>query len=138
VNGASGLTLVEVLLALVVMSVAFVALANAQIGNLKVTRDAQLATMALELANEQLEKASGDVTADFAHYQTCPSGSGCSWSGTAEGGFSYAVTLTGLPSQGLVLVDVIVSGPMDYRLATYVSCYDGYPSPSARAPAHCP
>lgn len=86
----SGLTLIEILIALVIIAVAFMALANLQISNLKVTRDSKQASVATQIANNILERVAADVYGgaepdfDIYDYFACTPGSEaalCSYGG---------------------------------------------------------
>jgi type IV pilus modification protein PilV len=75
-----GLTLVEILIAIVIVGVAFMALANLQITNMRVTRDSQQASVATQIANEILEHVTRDVyggsdpSYNIYNYYTCTGG----------------------------------------------------------------
>lgn len=160
---STGLTLVEVLLSLVIIAVTFAVLASSQISHLQVTRDSAETVVATTLMLEKYEEAKAQIlyvdrgdpnNADddvynFFSYVDCPTESysnpkSCSYSGTAEGGYNYVVTITGLAGstdprdEGIIQIDVSVSGPSSLALTAYASCYDVYPSPKVGKPDPCP
>jgi|FLYL01.1.fsa_nt_gi prepilin-type N-terminal cleavage/methylation domain-containing protein len=135
-----GLTLVEVLVALALIAITFVVLANSQVANLRLTRDAELTSVAMQFANDILEDTSQRVLENFSHYLNCPGAEGCSgeWSkGTftathsvQEAGSSYLLS-------GLIRVDVVVEGPASVSISHYVSCMDTDPPPTIKNPGVC-
>lgn len=137
-NTSHGLTLVEVLVALAVIAISFVVLAHSQITNLRVTRDSQLTSVAMQFANEIVEDVTQHILDDFGDYRDCP-GAGPQCSGTdSQGRFeaSYQVHDMGTDYlvSGLVRVDVTVDGPSNVSLSHYVSCMDTDPPPTVTYP----
>ena len=154
VNGRTGLTLIEVLVALTLFTIVFVVLANTQILSLQVTRDSKQASVATETANAALEDAVGEIFRKIlvdqleihaiTEYYKCgysnPSVD-CTPSGTLDNGYSYTATITGMyqespdpqfhprtPDQyineGLIEILVQVDGHSQATFTSYVSCYD--------------
>lgn len=121
-----GVTLIEVLVAMVVITVVFLGLVGVQILSLRVTRDSQNASDATQLALETLTARTEVVQADFGTYQACPGESFCSGVVTRDGdSAAWAVSRpSGYLVDGLLLVDVQVTGRATARMATYVSCMD--------------
>lgn len=135
-----GLTLVEVLIALVIIAVAFVALTYTQVLNLRVTSDSRQASSATQVANEYLELLTQRILADYAKYQSCPSGDHCAATGVEVDGYSVAYSLSrgvGYQFEGLILVDLTVDGPATAHLEHYVSCMDVDPPPTVANPGVC-
>ncbi|CAN5863141.1 hypothetical protein BH24DEI2_BH24DEI2_24030 [soil metagenome] len=139
----AGLTLIEVLIALIVIAVAFMALASVQISNLSVTRGSEQLAVASRFANDTLEKQTREVSKNIEAYYLCPDTAAveCSYPVTDDHYPAYTamVTLTGLyqkPSigetrtpeqyrdEGLVEADISVTGPAEVSFTAYISCYD--------------
>lgn len=140
VRSNTGLTLVEVLIAIVVIAVAFVALTYSQLMNLRVTADSQRASQATQEANEFLEILTQRVLADYASYQACPGDSICAGSGIARDGYSVSFNVSrgsGYTLEGLVRLDIRVTGPAEAELHQYVSCMDVNPPPTVAHPGVC-
>lgn len=136
-----GLTLVEVLIALAVIAISLVVLAQSQITNLRVTRDAQLTSVAMQFGNEAVEEVTQKVLDRFEDYRDC-SGTGTQCAGTSEeGAFEVAYEVHDMGSDylvaGLMRVDVVVDGPSSVRLSHYVSCMDVDPPPTVTGPETC-
>lgn len=135
-----GLTLVEVLIALVLIAVAFVALTYTQVLNLRVTTDSRQASSATQVANEYLEVLVQRILANYASYQSCPSGAHCSGRGVQVDGFTVDYDISrgaGYQFEGLIFVDLHVDGPASAQLQHYVSCMDVDPPPTVAHPGVC-
>lgn len=164
---ASGFTLIEVLIALAVIGVAFGALALSQVNNMRASVTARLATETKAAANQVLEGLMADVLVTtgaapnltFAfndYYWSCPTAVT-----PAAGAMPVATsrTCTGTTSVGDVTVTHAIAGLAGVRgegvlgitvTATHahrgqtltigdrVTCYDIYPSPTSTAPEPCP
>lgn len=136
-----GLTLIEVLIAIVIIAVAFIALASSQLTNLRVTRDSELASLATQTANEELEYLIQAILDDYVSYQACP-GAADICSGTrSEGSFTVDYDISHDDAtyslKGLILVEINVSGPSSATLSHYVSCMDVSPPPTVTTPGAC-
>lgn len=163
-----GLTLVEVLIALVVVGIAFAAMAFIQTNNLRMTTNARLTTHVKAAANQVLESVMSSVLAtsvDFSgnkvyafndYYWNCPTAQvppagalpvvnrpACT--GTQNVGdvvVTYAVAgESGVTGEGVLTVTVTAqhpSGGQRLTLGDRVTCYDVYPSPTSLAPEPCP
>ena len=141
-----GLTLIEVLVALVVIAVAFMALASVQLSNLSVTRESTQVSTATQYANDFLEEKTREVFkktgAGYAisDFYACPDTTAvtCSFSETKDP-YTLTVNFTGLYqeptgaetrtmdeylNEGLVRADVVVTGPAEVSFSSYISCYD--------------
>lgn len=161
-----GLTLVEVLLALVILGVGFIAMAFVQTNNLRMTTNARLTTEVKAAANQVLESVMGNVlsttvvsgTRLFAfndYYWSCPTQlsppagvvlqSRPACSDTRDIG-DVSVTYTvagesGVTGEGVLTVTVTALhsvGGQQLTLGDRVTCYDVYPSPTSLAPQPCP
>lgn len=135
-----GLTIVEVLIALVIIGVAFVALTYTQVLNLRVTSDSKRASEATQVANEYLEILVQRILADYASFQSCPSGGHCAASGVNYRGYSVDYSISrgaGYQFEGLILVSLEVDGPASAELQHYVSCMDVDPPPTVANPGVC-
>lgn len=119
----SGLTLIEVLVAMLFISVAALALVGIQVLSLRVTRSSQQASDATQLAVATLTARTVAVVERFSEFQKkCPGDEMCSGF-VEEGGIraDWSVARpTGYMLDGLLLVDVQVSGAATARMATYV------------------
>jgi len=162
-----GMSLVEVLIALVIVGIAFTTMAFVQTNNLKMTTNARLTTTVKAAANQVLEAVMTDVlettvsgsTKTFAfndYYWTCPTPStppsGAlavvntpSCSGTTSIGdvdVTHAIVGEGgVTGEGVLTVTVTavhVHGGQRLTLGDRVTCYDIYPSPTSLAPQPCP
>lgn len=162
-----GLTLVEVLIALVILSVAFTTMAFIQTNNLKMTTNARLTTAVKAAANQVLESVMTQVlattvsgsTKTFAfndYYWTCPTPvkppagalavvntPDCGGTTTiGDIGVTYKISGEGgVTGEGVLTVAVTAvhsSGGQRLTLGDRVTCYDVYPSPTSLAPQPCP
>mgnify|MGYP003519293234 CR=1 FL=1 len=158
-----GLTLVEVLVTLVIMGIAFAALLTSQLANLRASAQARFATDAKAAAVQVLERRSAEVLKSVYfvdYYFSCPTrvapspkqrgGSvanlrpGLTCSGT-ETIFGIPVAWdirgeNGILGEGVVTVVVTATHPRGPKvtLGRRVTCYDVYPSPTQDQPAPCP
>lgn len=164
-NRSSGLTLVEVLVALMVVAIAFIAMAYVQTTNLRMATNARLTTEVKTAANQVLEAVMGEVLATYTFsgsqryafndfYWSCPtivtppSGVGVNQpdcTGVRNIGdvrVSYEVEgESGVVGEGLLTVTVTAvhtNGGQQLTLGDRVTCYDVYPSPTSLAPEPCP
>ncbi len=166
-NSKSGFTLIEVLIALAVIGIAFAAMAMMQITNLRASSDARLTTEVKAAANQELEAVMAQVLTvtgspgsyQYAfndYYWSCPTAvtpsagalpvnTAPACSGTSKIG-DVDVTHnirgeSGVIGEGIVTVTVTAANPHGGRTLTIgnrVTCYDVYPSPSSTAPEPCP
>jgi prepilin-type N-terminal cleavage/methylation domain-containing protein len=142
-KGQSGLTLVELLIALAVIGIAMAALISSQILSFKVTRDAQKSSLAKDIASQQIEVIRGY---GFGSYMNCPTTSPSSPAPACTGsqsvsnyaGYTLAWSITNAPKNpsnltqtlnltkpALVGVSVTVSWTGgSYVLSSYLSCAD--------------
>jgi prepilin-type N-terminal cleavage/methylation domain-containing protein len=142
----SGLTLLEVMLAVALIGIVFSALAYSQISNMKLTNTSRHASTATEIANDELEVLTQRVLADFVKYQGCPAATGVTCAdkvvhGThAQFTVSYKIESAGTTyaTAGLIQIRVNVTGPSSASFSHLVSCMDVNPSPSVKDPAPCP
>lgn len=130
-----GITLVELLIALAVMAVAFGALVFSQVVNYQATARAGVVSQVKDTATQILENKVGEVLANFTrYYNGCrngnESGNGFVCSGT---GFIIKSGITeGLQGEGQVLILAsATSQGITVNLAAKVSCYDGFASRTA-------
>ncbi len=162
-----GLTIVEVLIALVVVGLAFAAMAYIQTTNLKMTTNARLTSEVKAAANQVLESVMTDVLATdessgtkyFAfndYYWSCPTAQtppagelavvsrpACTGStNVGEVEVDYAIAgESGVTGEGVLTVTVTAThrrGGQRLTLGDRVTCYDVYPSPTSLAPEPCP
>lgn len=162
-----GLTIIEVLIALAILGIAFVALAMVQANNLRMTTNARLTSIVKAAANQELESIMSKVLATTAsgssttyafndYYWTCPTEltppSGAllvtsrpSCSETSESGdvtVTYQIVgESGVTGEGVLTVTVTAvhqHGGQRLTLGDRVTCYDVYPSPTSTAPEPCP
>lgn len=138
----AGLSLLELLIAFVIITIAFLALAMSQVTGLRTTRDALDVSVARDIASRQMEQMRG---LGYFYFKDCPSTSAsviaCEKSGqTVSGNPGYTLswkatnqpknpantsaTLTMLPAP-LISVEITVAWRgKTYRLASYLSCAD--------------
>jgi prepilin-type N-terminal cleavage/methylation domain-containing protein len=163
-----GFTLIEVLVALVLILVAVGSMIFVQFTNLRTTVSARLLTETKAAANVVLEDLMAQVLVvennpssvtdfNFYHYywscptpQTPPSGPAASATGIACSGtrtindiaVAFAIHgASGVLGEGILTVTV--TGTHSTRgqtltIGSRITCYDIYPSPSATAPEPCP
>lgn len=134
-----GLTLVEVLIAISIIGIAFVALSMSQVSNLKVIRASQQASIATQTANEALEVLIQRVLADYVAFQACPGAERCSGS-YPEGQYAVDYNIvrgSGYALEGLIRIDIRVDGPAEAELHHFVSCMDVSPPPTVANPGLC-
>jgi prepilin-type N-terminal cleavage/methylation domain-containing protein len=150
----SGLTLIEVLVTLIIIGVAFVALAMSQITSLKVTRDSKQASIATQVGNAAMERAVKQVLDDafgcigLPPNRTCPAAynSAGTFSDIVADGQTYSADYSigypaGDPEENLAAmarIDITVSAPSAATFTQLVSCMDIVPPPSFNDPAPCP
>ncbi len=140
---SSGLTIIEVLIALAVIGVLFAALAVTQVGTFRVTSQSQRASVATQAASKEVDGLSRTVLADFATYNNCTASSGA----PCSGGFSrsgasgtYTVLPLGTTSyltNGVIKITVHVTKPTNLTLDTNVSCIDQDSAPTVASPSSC-
>lgn len=132
-NRRSGLTIIEVLIALAIIGALFAVLAVTQVSTFKITRQSQTASSAMQVAASELDDLSRKVLADYADYAQCPTAtvtcSGSVQTSGATGTFAItkdATTFSGGSSPGTDVLDISVSitKPAPVSLATKVSCID--------------
>jgi|GEM_PF-3050180 len=128
-RSSPGITLIEVLVAILFIAVVFLGLVGIQVLSLRVTRSSQQASDATQLAIETLTAQTVAVQADFDGYQVCPGVSICSGSVVRAGNTAnWSVSRpSGYMFDGLLLVDVQVTGDAEAQMTTYVSCMDFQP-----------
>lgn len=135
----SGLTIVEVLVALVLVAIVIVALTMTQATSLQVSRNSVLASNATQTANSALELVTQEILNDYQAFQLCPGPANCSKT-LDSGQFKVAYQVQRANTyvlSGLVRVDVTVSGPASAELHQYVSCMDVSPAPTVAKPGVC-
>lgn len=127
----SGLTVVEVLIAVALKAIVFAALAAMQVNSLRMTRASQQSSEATQIAVDQLNELTVEILDRYVEYQGCPGSGpvdpGCTDSGRTVGDFSVAHSISrgsGYESSGLIQVSVSVTGPASASLSTLVSCMD--------------
>lgn len=137
-----GFTLLEVLLALAIIGVAFGVLAATQVTTLGVTAESRRASDATGFANGELERAVQAVLLDFAGtVSACAAG--CLETHGSGGGRFVGTTTTepvgsGYLDAGLMRVTVTLTAPAPVSFTRLVSCIDVHPAPSIAAPFPCP
>lgn len=136
---ASGLTLVEVLVALAIVAIAVVALTMTQATSLRLSRDSVEASNATQVANEEMELLTQKVLDEYEFYQDCPGGDDCTQSYDRQ---AYAVSYeiargSGYEYESLIKLRVVVDGPSNAELEAYVSCMDISPPPTVAHPGLC-
>lgn len=124
-----GLTIVEVLIAILLIAVLFAVLAATQVSSLRMTRASQQGSQATQLAVDRLNQLTSIVLADYSGYQGCPGATlspGCT--GTqAAGDYSVSHVIargSGYEASGLIQLSVAVTGPATANLSSFVSCMD--------------
>lgn len=126
-----GITLVELLIALAVLGVAFGVLVFSQVTNYRATARAGLVSQVKDTATQILENQVGVVLADFTrYYNGCPTGSetGC----YGPGFLINSGIDEGLEGEGQILIQSsATSQGITINLATKVSCYDSFASRTA-------
>ncbi len=162
-----GLTIVEVLIALAVVGIAFAAMAFIQTNNLRMTTNARLTTDVKAAANQVLESVMNKVLATTVsggtktyafndYYWTCPtqltppagalpvsSRPACTGT-TTIGDVAVAHEVageSGVTGEGVLTITVTAvhsHGGQRLTLGDRVTCYDVYPSPTSLAPEPCP
>lgn len=145
-----GVTLIEVLVALIFFSLALMVLANLQVTNLRVTRDSRIMSEATQLANDVQEAVQREVFSNFNEYKKCGI-SGKTTTVTCEktsltgvtvpADYSFKAVITGMynepadpavetrpmsefQNEGLIKVAIEVSGQSSLGFTAYLSCYD--------------
>lgn len=143
-SSTSGLTVVEVLIALVVMAVALAALALTQVTTMRVNADSRRMSDATDFANDLLEAKTREVLADFTdQLAACATPASCS-TDLSEYDSRYQGTLTwgrlggDYLDEGLIGISVQVTSPTRVEFSRTVSCIDVNPAPSVASPAPCP
>lgn len=145
---ASGLTVIELLVALAVASIAFAALAFSQVTGFRVTRSSQGAAIAKDVGMKQLEVIRG---LGYGYYRHCSDGTETDCSGSAPNaehpGFTVHWKITDSPegvkvlsaSEPPALMGVEIQVTWEdtrYDLVGYLSCGD--PGESATTEVPCP
>lgn len=150
----TGLTLVEVLVTLIIIAVAFIALAMTQITSLKVTRDSKLASISTQVGNAAMERAVKQVLDDAfgcvgtPPHRVCPGAyvrTGTFTNLAADGEMYSADFNVTFPAgtasenlEGMARVEITVTEPKAETFTQLVSCMDIVPAPSFNDPAPCP
>lgn len=154
----SGLSLVELLVAMSVIGIAFAALISSQVFSFKVTKESQQSSIAKDIASQQMETIRGY---GYAVYKNCPSrltlsnsaapicsksgqtisnhsGYTLDWSVTNQplnpGKTSDSITLSPPPLVGVTVT--VKWGNESYVLTSYLSCADAGDSSSTTI--NCP
>lgn len=159
-----GFTLIEVLVALVVISVALGAVAFSQVNNTRASITSRLTSETKAAANQVLESVMAEVLVttgvapnlDFAFYDfywSCPdipagapadvTSKTCDGSrAVGDVAVDYSITgESGVRGEGVLTVTVTAEhtlGGQRLTIGDRVTCYDVYPSPTSTAPAPCP
>lgn len=139
----SGLTIVEVLVAIAVIGIAFAALASMQISNLRVTRASKESSIAIQVANDVMESVSqdflGSVGGGVFQCGTAPLLCSGTRTVTVEGvAYTAGYDITVAANEGLATVVVTVDDPKPVSFSQILSCMDVVPPPSFENPAPCP
>ena len=136
----SGLTLLEVLIALALIGVAFAVLATTQVQALRIGSDSREASDATEYANRRLEAEVNALltptsfeAAHDAGAVTVPIDDG-----RYQGFISVAPAGGSYLQEGLMHVEVEMTSPADVQFDRLVSCLDVTPPPSVALPSPCP
>lgn len=139
-----GLTVVEVLIALVVMAIAFAALALTQVSTMRMNADSRRMSDATDFANDVLEDKTKEILADYSTVLgACATPDACSES-LSDHDSRYQGTLTwgrlgsGYLDEGLIRIAVEVTSPTRVSFYRTVSCIDVNPAPSVALPDPCP
>lgn len=126
-----GITLVELLIALAVLGVAFGVLVFSQVTSYRATDRARVVSQVKGTATQILENQVGVVLADFTrYYNDCPTGreTGC----YGPGFLINSGIDEGLEGEGQILIQSsATSQGITISLATKVSCYDSFASRTA-------
>lgn len=159
----TGFSLIEVLVALAVISIVFSVLLFSQVGNLQISARTRVSSDMKAEAQRVLERQTANVLASVTvagvtrqqfdqYYWGCPNvssnkpssltititSSDCS--GTS-GNTTWSVAgKSGYAGEGLIEITVTTagSGGSSYALGNLISCYDAYPTPTADTPTPCP
>lgn len=144
----AGLTLIEILVALAIIGLAFAALASLQISNLRVTRDSKLASIATQVGNEAMEQVVKEFLAQVDSSTskpvfTCGGASYMACSGTLgiqvdDAAYAATYNVAVNSTTGIATVTVDVDDPKAVSFSQLVSCMDVVPPPSFAEPAPCP
>ncbi len=130
-----GITLVELLIALAVMAVAFGVLVFSQVTNYQATARAGVVSQVKDTATQILENQVGVVLANFTrYYNGCPTGSesGSNFVCSGAGFIINSGIDEGLDGEGQILIRSSASSQgIVVNLATKVSCYDSFASRTA-------
>ncbi len=130
-----GITLVELLIALAVMAVAFGVLVFSQVTNYRATARAGVVSQVKDTATQILENQVGVVLANFTrYYNGCPNGneSGSNFVCSGTGFIINSGVNEGLEGEGQILIQSsATSQGITINLATKVSCYDSFASRTA-------
>lgn len=155
----SGLTIIEVLIALAILGVLFAVLATTQVTTLHVTRQSREASVATQAAITEIGKLKETVLADFSGYLTCGGTPTVSCSGSPQiNGVTVDYTIVGGPNvgspyafspssacnssscylrEGVVYIQADVQAPAAVHLDTSVSCIQQSDFPTVLAPGSC-
>lgn len=145
-----GLTLIEVILAMLLLVIVLAVMANSQISSMQVTRDSRIASEATQLANDVVESVQQEVYQDWDTYYDCTS---CDDSNmdlsdiSVPEGYDYSVSIAkpnvpdGKPAflnEGLIKVAISITGPSSLSFTSYVSCYDEQRGITLTSEGKCP
>jgi prepilin-type N-terminal cleavage/methylation domain-containing protein len=140
-----GLTLMEVMIAIAVIGLAFGVLAATQVTTMRVGSESRRASNATDVANGLLEAEVRRVLGDYAAvWAGCENACVDPQTSLVEGGVEYEYTLTTeregseYLEEGLMRVSVDVTAPTAIFFTRTVSCIDADPPPSIANPAPCP
>jgi prepilin-type N-terminal cleavage/methylation domain-containing protein len=143
-----GLTIIEVLVAIAVVGVVFVALAALQIASLRVTRDAGVEDQLLAAAVTRFEEVRTEVLGEFSMLlQACGVQDNCARLINSESNYddvvleraSVAVDDVRVELQGMLELQVTATNNSGRTLffKQYISCVDADPVPTLSSPDIC-
>ena len=137
-----GLSLIEVLIALAVIGVAFGILAVTQVGNLRISAESRLASQATEIANTELEGAVRCLLSTRTAFESvgvdCVDEVGAFTDGRFEGLVEVRQLGDAYEQEGLLVVTARITEPVQAVFARLVSCIDVQPAPAIADHPPCP
>ena len=138
----AGLTLVEVLIAIAIIGIAFGVLALTQVTTMRVGADSQRASDTTEFANARLEAKTSEIRSNFSSIlTTCTTPAACSSDiddGSFQGTLSWGKQGSGYLEEGLIRLTASLVEPSVIEFSRVVSCIDVNPPPTVAAPVPCP
>lgn len=143
----AGLTVTEVLIALVIASIVLASVAGTRMGLERLSHEARAETLALQVADDTLNTTRRLITSTPASFNThaaCPSTPNSAPCLTTFNSRGVTGTITTTPTgntytqAGLITITITVTHPHQLTLAGYASCLDLFPAPSVAEPTPCP